>query len=56
MDGGEDDTRVDGFMASKGERALTALVIFGFLGYLVFGQNGAIVGAVIGALVGYFWK
>ena len=55
MDGGEDD-RVGGFMASKGERALTALVILGFLGYLAFGQNGAIVGAVIGALVGYFWK
>ena len=56
MDGGEDDAGLGGFMASKGERALTALVILGFLGYLVFGQNGAIVGAVIGAIVGYLWK
>lgn len=43
-------------MASRGERALTGLLILGFLGFLASGQNGAIAGAVIGAILGYFWK
>ena len=43
-------------MASKGERALTALVILGFIGFVFGGQNGAIIGALAGALIGYFWK
>ena len=56
MQGGEDGTERNGIMASRGERALTGLVILGFIGFLVSGQNGAIGGALIGAILGYFWK
>jgi hypothetical protein len=38
------------------QRALTGMVILGFIGFLLYGQNGGIIGAVAGALIGYFWK
>ena len=37
------------------ERALTGLVILGFLGFLFYRQTGTIIGAVAGAAIGYYW-
>jgi hypothetical protein len=43
-------------MASRDQRALTGLIVLGFIGYLFWGTNGAIGGAIVGGLLGYFWR
>jgi hypothetical protein len=53
---GEGENERKGIMASKGEKALTGLVIFGVIGFLFYGQNGAVIGAILGAALGYFWR
>lgn len=50
-----ENERID-IMASKGEKALTGLVIFGFIGFVFYGQNGAVIGAILGGALGYFWR
>jgi hypothetical protein len=56
VQGGEIGNEGRGVMASKGERALTGLVILGFVGFLLYGLNGAIIGAIVGAAIGYLWR
>jgi hypothetical protein len=56
VQGGEHLEERNGIMASRGERALTGLVIFGFVGFLLYHQNGAVIGAILGAAIGYFWR
>lgn len=42
-------------MGKKEDRAITGLIILGFFGFVFYGTNGAIIGAVLGAAIGYFW-
>lgn len=50
------DLNIERTMASRDQRVLTGLLMVGFIGYILYGQNGALVGAVVGALLGYFWR
>jgi len=55
VQGGEDETIGIGSLNRKEERALTGLLILGFLGFLFFRQTGTVIGAVAGAGIGYYW-
>jgi hypothetical protein len=46
--------RRQGFLARRQDRAITGLIILGFVGFLLFGTNGAVIGAILGAAIGYF--
>jgi hypothetical protein len=43
-------------METRRGRAIVGLAILGFVGFVLFGVSGGVIGAGIGALIGYLSK
>jgi len=56
LQGGDSNSRGNGFLGKKEDRAITGLIILGFFGFILSGTtNGAVAGAIAGAAIGYLW-
>ena len=56
VEGGETPSEVKPLLASRDQRLLTGVLVLGFLGYIFWGLQGAVIGAIVGGFLGYFWR